>query len=289
MRHGFYLFVDEAGDEGLERIRPDDKNGSSEYFVMCGVLVRATKYAELVSSFNKIKLTIGLDSNDQIHFRDLDERQKLTVISALSDLRFGIVAIVSNKRNMLRYRNLRCEAKNFEIARGKVRPLRHNWFYNGIFRYTLERASVECKRWTYAAFGEVRPLKVVFSRRKELSYSQTRAYLLKLKVSKHDRSYFNNKRQIDWSVVDIFGINSRKHTEEVGLQIADCAASSIYRAIDESWFGEVTPQYMELLSKRFIRSGSTPWEYGFKLLPDSFRAPLSIDQLRSLRAVGFKG
>jgi len=37
MAHGFYLFLDEAGDEGLDRVRPLDPNGASEYFVLCGV------------------------------------------------------------------------------------------------------------------------------------------------------------------------------------------------------------------------------------------------------------
>src|ERR1700733_8449949 len=171
MRYGFYLFIDEAGDEGLDRIRPIDPDGSSEYFVMCGVLVRTTKYAELVQSFNSIKLKIGIAPSDQIHFRDLDETQKSIVISSLANLKFGLVAVVSNKRNMLRYRNLRCEAKNFEVARGRTRPLRYNWFYNGLFRYVLERASAECKKWTYRAFSEVRLVHVIFSRRKEISYS----------------------------------------------------------------------------------------------------------------------
>ena len=40
MSFGFYLFIDEAGDEGLERVRPMHEDGSSEYFVLCGVLVR---------------------------------------------------------------------------------------------------------------------------------------------------------------------------------------------------------------------------------------------------------
>jgi hypothetical protein len=288
MRYGFYLFIDEAGDEGLERIRPIDANGSSEYFVMCGVLVRTTKYAELAQSFSIIKSTIGIAPSDQIHFRDLDEAQKSIVISSLAQLKFGLIAIVSNKRNMLKYRNLRCEAKYFEVARGHIRPLRYNWFYNGLFRYLLERASAECKKWTYAAFGEIRPIKVVFSRRKELSYSQTKAYLFKLKMQRRNRAYFNNKRQIDWSVVDIFDIDSRKHKDEIGLQIADCAASAIFRSLDESWFGAVTPQYLHLLKNRFIRLNATPWDYGFKLLPDNFRAPLSDDQRDGLKSVGYK-
>lgn len=286
MNFGFYLFIDEAGDEGLERVRPLVPDGASEYFVLCGVLVRANRYQELAKEFAAIKSKIGMAASDPFHFRDLTEQQKLKVISSLAELRFGLVAIVSNKQNMMGYRNLRCEAKSLEVIRGKSRARRYNWFYNGIFRYLLERASHECRRWTYPAYGEIRSIRIMFSRRKDISYPQTRAYLLKLKTERRDQSYFNNKRQIDWSVVDVFDIDSRKHKDEVRLQIADCTASAIYRSLDESWFGNVSPEYLELLSKRFIRIGETPWDYGFKLLPDSFRASLSNDQRRGLKSVG---
>jgi hypothetical protein len=180
MNCGFYLFIDEAGDEGLDQVRPVDPNGASEYFVLCGVLVRASRYQELAQSFNAIKPKIGMTPTDQLHFRDLDEDQKQLVISSLSELKFGLVAIVSNKRNMRRYRNPRCEAKNLEFSRGRYRTRKYNWFYNGLFRYLLERASAECKRWTHRAYGEVRSVRIVFSNRKDISSAQTGAYLLKL-------------------------------------------------------------------------------------------------------------
>lgn len=288
MSSGFCLFIDEAGDEGLERIRPVDENGASEYFVLCGVLVRTGKYPELVQAFARIKAEIGLLASDQIHFRDLSDEQKLVVVRSIAELRLQLIAVVSNKRNMRGYRNLRCEKKNLEFSRGRLRPRRYNWFYNNLFRYLLERASGECKRWTYRAYGEVRSIKVIFSRRKDISYSQTGAYLLKLKTEQRDRGYFNNKGKIDWSVLDVFDIDSRKHKDEVGLQIADCAASAIYRSIDETWFGDVKSIYLEVLSKKFARLGTSPRDYGFKLLPDGFRGPVSIDQRRGLLSVGYR-
>ncbi|MFK4512449.1 DUF3800 domain-containing protein [Bradyrhizobium daqingense] len=288
MNCGFYLFVDEAGDEGLERIRPIDVDGASEYFVLCGVLVRTSKYPELVQAFGRIKSEIGLPASEQIHFRDLSEEQKLIVTRAIAGLRLELIAIVSNKRNMRGYRNLRCEARSMEFSRGRLRPRRYNWFYNSLFRYLLERASAECRRWTYRAYGETRSMQIIFSRRKDLSYSQTGAYLIKLKTERRDRGYFNNKGTIDWSVLNVFDIDSRKHKDEIGLQIADCAASAIYRALDESWFGNVNPVYLELLNKKFARVSTSPRDYGFKLLPDGFRGPVSTDQRRGLLSVGYK-
>jgi hypothetical protein len=288
MACGFYLFVDEAGDEGLNRVKPIDPDGASEYFVLCGVLVRTGNYPALVQSLNSIKQKIGINPLEQIHFRDLNDDQKLAVISSLAQLKFGLVAIVSNKRNMRGYRNLRCETKNLEFVHGRYRPRRYNWFYNGLFRYLLERASTECKRWTFLAYREIRSIRIVFSRRKEFSYPQTGAYLLKLSTERRDRGYFNNKRQIEWSVVNVFDIENRKHRDEAGLQIADSAASAIYRSLDESWFGDAQPRYIQLLSSRFIKVGDTPREYGFKLLPDGFRGPLSRAQREALQAVGYR-
>lgn len=288
MSCGFYLFIDEAGDEGLDRIRPIDPGGASEYFVLSGVLVRASKYQELAQAFNAIKPKIGITSTDQIHFRDLDESKKMLVVSLLADLKFGLIAIVSNKRNMRRYRNSRCEAKNLEFSRGRHRPRKYNWFYNGLFRYLLERGSAECKRWTHRAYGEIRSIKIIFSNRKDISNAQTGAYLLKLKTERHDRGYFNNKGQIDWSVVDVFDMGSRRPKDVVGLQIADCTASAILRALDEDWFGSAQPEYLELLRDKFIRTTSSPRDYGFKLLPDDFRAPLSKNQRRGLLSVGYR-
>lgn len=287
MKDGFYLFIDEAGDEGLERVRPIQSDGASEYFVMSGILVRANRYAQLENSFNLIKEKIGLSVSNEIHFRDLDDENRQIVLGELSKLKFGLICIVSNKRNMLKYRNLRCEAKYFEVVRGRARPLRYNWFYNHLFRYLLERASAECARWSRPAFGEMRPIRIIFSRRKELSYSQIGAYLAKLKVERHDRGYFNNKGRIDWSVVNVFNVESRKHKDEVGLQIADCAASAVFRSLDQAWFGDVR-SYMHLLEPRLIRNTATPWDYGFKLLPDNFHGPLSGDQLLNLRRVGYR-
>jgi hypothetical protein len=288
MKNGFLLFIDEAGDEGLDRVRPLDPNGASEYFVLAGVLVRTTRYAELVQSFNAVKISIGKKPSEVIHFRDLTEDQRKLVVKQIGRLKVGLVAIVSNKRNMLRYRNTRCETKIFEIVKGRQQPKKQNWFYNNLFRYLLERASEECAKWTHKAFGEVRTVKVIFSRRKEFSYAQTRAYLYKLKVERRDANYFNNKRQPDWTVLDIPSIESKKDKDETGLQIADCVASAIYRSIDENWFGKVQTEYLADLAPKFIKLKNLTRDYGFKLLPDQLNFPTSYDQKISFRYVGYE-
>lgn len=231
MKYGFYLFIDEAGDEGLDRIRPVDPGGSSEYFVLCGVLISSQRYSELVSFIRRLKQQIGLSAEAVLHFSDLSSEQQSKVVEEMGRFKVGLIAMVSNKRNMRRYRNARCEAAHFEIVNGRKRPSRHNWFYNGLFRYMLERASAECARWTLRIHGKRLPIRIVFAQRKGFSYSQTVAYLYKLKTARHGGDYFNNRGKIDWSVVHLLGIDSVRPKNEPGLQLADCAASAIFRAM----------------------------------------------------------
>lgn len=288
MQYGFHLYVDEAGDEGLERVRPLDPDGATEYFVLAGVLIRSHRVQELNEAVQSARLAAGIGRTEELHFRDLGADAQARVVGELASFRAGLVAIVSNKRNMRRYRNRRVEAKSFEVVRGRVRPQRHNWFYNHLFRYLLESASAECARWTKVAYGCNRPIRIIFSHRKHFRYSQTAAYLHKLRVARHGPDYFNNKRQITWPVVDPSGLISLRGASEAGLQFADCVASAVFRALDQDHFGTAVPAYLEALAPRFVKLGATPEGHGFKLLPDGFRGPLSDAQRRGLRAVGVR-
>lgn len=290
MNYGFHLYIDEAGDEGIDQVRPIDTGGSPEYFVLCGVLIRTHRRALILSKFNDIKQQVGLSPSQMLHFRNLSKDHQHVVISEIAKLRLGLVAVVSNKRNVREYRNRRVEAKNMEVVRGgRLRPQNYNWFYNNTFRYMLESASAECAHGTNRAFGTNRPIMVTFSERKGFRYSQTKAYLHKLKLARHGSDYFNNKRTIDWSVVDPSSIDHVRDRAEPLLQIADCVASAVYKAVDEDWFGVAEPAFLEILAPRFIDLGrGNPFGHGFKLLPDGFEGPLSASQQRGLRAVGFR-
>lgn len=288
MNPGFLLFVDEAGDEGLERVRPLDQNGSSEFFVMSGVLIRAHRYQELRAFVNVMKESIGLSVSDELHFRDLDPDAQLCVVSQIGNFRAGLIVVASNKRNMRRYRNKRVEAQYFEIdRRGNKRPQHQNWFYNHIFRYLLETASAECARWTKQAYGSNRPVRIIFSHRKAFRYSQTRAYLQKLRVERRDSTYYNNKHQIDWTVIDPSWIDSVRSKSEPGLQFADCVASAVFKAIDETSFKLIEPNLLRAFAPRIVRTSSGPEGYGFKLLPNGYRGPFSQRQKQAFRSVGY--
>ena len=114
MNYGFDLYIDEAGDEGIDDIRVADGVGSSEYFVLSGVLIRTHRHSELAKFVLKLKSSLGLEDRDEIHFRDLDAIQQRKAISDIGRFKAGLICIVSNKRNMHRYRNRRVEKKNLK-------------------------------------------------------------------------------------------------------------------------------------------------------------------------------
>ena len=256
---------------------------------MCGLLVRSNRLPELSDHLNKMKAEVALSSSTEIHFRDLEQEIQLKLLSGLGAFKCGIIAVVSNKRNMRRYRNRRIERKLNEIdGKGRIRPQRNSWFYNHIFRYLLERASAECNRVTQAAYGEFRTINVIFAQKRGFNYAQSRAYLEKLRVERHDRSYFNNKQQITWSVVDPMAVVSARPKTTPGLQLADCAASGIHRAIDEDWYGCARPDYLEALVPRLLQREGSAKNFGFTLLPENFSGPLSDTQRKALALVGYR-
>lgn len=285
---GYHLYVDEAGDDGTDTVRPLDPEGSSEWFVLAGVLVRSHRRGELLDCLRRMKERAGLEPHRMLHFRDLDADAQAAVVSELASFRVGLVAVASNKQNMRSYRNPRIESKNTEEVRGRTRPQKYNYFYNGLLRYVLETVSAEAHRRNMQLNTPRLGVYTTVSYRRGFRISQTQSYLHKLRVERHGPGYFNNKRQITWAALNPSDLAMARAGMEPALQVADCVASAIYRAVDEDRFGTVRPEFLEALAPRFLRPSATgsPEGYGFMLLPGVFEAPTSEDQRRGLRAAG---
>jgi hypothetical protein len=286
-QHGFYLFVDEAGDTGTDRVRPIDANGSSEWFVLAGVLISSGRLGLLDQLVANAASISGKRHGEVVHFRDVSQEIKYSIIQRVCKERFGLIVIASNKRNMRRYRNLRVERRLFEVRKGRTEPARLGWFYNNCLRYLLERATIECARWSHKLHQKPLPIKVILSERTH-NFSQLKAWLLEQSIRRHRSGYFNNKRTIYWPMLDIKAIENARPRRYSGLQVADWMASACYGALDETQFGFVEPKFMRAIAPRFIRDqAGLCFDYGFKLLPDGFKGPLSERQIESLACVGW--
>lgn len=153
---GYIAYIDEAGDDGLQRVRPSDPGAASEWLVISCLLVRAERDREvlpwlktLIASFNQHQMT-------HLHFRQLREDQKMVAAEFIAGLPVRLFAVISNKRNMKGYKNL-------VAAQAKIKVTA--WFYVWLSRILIERVTEYCYRRTYSDYSEMRSVRFEFASR----------------------------------------------------------------------------------------------------------------------------
>jgi hypothetical protein len=60
-------------------------------------------------------------------------------------------------------------------------------------------------------------------------------------------------RFIDWSVLDVANIAVENHSKWAGLQIADCATSAYFAALEPNVYGNTEPTYGNLLRPKLLK------------------------------------
>ena len=128
MSIGYVAYIDESGCDGLKKIKPSP-NGSSEWFVIACTLVSIEEDQNTMSWVRSIQNTIGLRRNADLHFRELNHYKKGIVTTKISTLPVRNFVVLSNKRNMVGYKNYRIQDDN------------RNWFYWWLVRLVLERVT----------------------------------------------------------------------------------------------------------------------------------------------------
>ncbi len=106
----YYLaFIDEAGDPGLNTVRPIDTAGGTEWLCLGAVVIRAARSSDVVNRVRSILLKAGGSNRTDLHYRNLPNFRKRIDCSELAKLPVRAFVLASNKKNMRRYRNLRAE------------------------------------------------------------------------------------------------------------------------------------------------------------------------------------
>src|SRR6185312_8706827 len=124
--YGYIVYIDEAGDPGIRRVRPRDANGASPWFVLGGILTQITYESGPVQWVRDIAQSASIRQT-ALHFRDLEEWQKPIVCLGINQLPLRVFALTSNKLNMRGHRNVRAEARSLGIPIDQV-------FYNWCIR-----------------------------------------------------------------------------------------------------------------------------------------------------------
>lgn len=266
----FIAYIDEAGDDGIRKVSPIDPMGSSEWFVLAAVVVGAHREAEVLPWVKAIVSNLKQHQRKDIHYRNLSQHKRVMVCELISDLPIRCFVAISNKKNMRGYRNLRAE---------KI-PSK-NWFYCWMLRLLLERVTDFCERKAAIATPPNGILKIEFSKRGGLSYSQFKAYLAYLRQKSHANRLYLDTGDIKWPYIDEHRIHTYDHRSRAGLQLADAVASAFYQAAQSNTRtnDDIEPAIALAPRVGFDRKGIA-YDYGVKLMPALHRAALSHEQRR---------
>jgi hypothetical protein len=148
----YYLaFIDEAGDPGLNTVRPIDAAGGTEWLCLGAVVIRAARGAEILGWVRSILLKAGGNNRSDLHYRTLPNFRKRIVCSELAKLPIRAFVLASNKKNMRRYRNPRAERIGSQ-----------QWFYNYCLRLLLERVTHFCYQKARSEGADDRFLKIIY-------------------------------------------------------------------------------------------------------------------------------
>lgn len=253
----YVVFIDEAGDDGLAKVRPIDPDGASEWFVLSAVVVSVKNEPDVPQWHKALREDIGHRQSRIIHFKRINEEwRREALCAALAQLPIRCFVVVSNKLSMRGHTNKRA---------AKV-PAR-NPFYCWITRLLLERVTQWCGNRNNIEGTRGGKVKFVFSERGGMSYSQFAAYLHWLRLQSAGDSLYLRQGDLDWSVVSTDLIEAYNHERKAGLQLADVVASAFYQAVSLRPDGTTRPQYAELLRPRMALRDGTHAGFGVKMMP----------------------
>jgi Protein of unknown function (DUF3800) len=268
----YIAYIDESGDDGLMRVRPIDLVGASEWFVLSAVVVPVESNREAVW-VEKILSDLGLHQRHDLHFQPLDDHHRLSVCKALASLPIRCFAVVSNKRNMRRYRNPKAEKVSYSAGR--------TWFYWWMTRLLLERVTDYCERRSLHEYGKPNLVRIEFARRsKDFLYAHCQGYLFWLRMQSKADVLYLKEGDLKWSTVDpINEIRVFYPIERAGLQLADVVAGAFFQAVTGK------PEFAMALEHRMaFNAAGDVFGYGLKLMPTSY---LSRARARGLKIFDF--
>lgn len=219
----YVVYIDESGDPGLHRVKPAHPDGASEWLTLGATLYHVEDEPQTVRFVREVRQAIRSFQGPDLHFRKLSDTRKLTVCRSLAEEQTRGFVVMSHKPNMQGHRNPAAEYL-FTSPRG--------WFYNWCIRLLLERVTDFAFREMMACFGEVRPIKLVFSERGGVAYDWLADYIEVLMIQSRKGTLFLTKRDVKHQVLSLDHIEFVPHLASAGCQIADIVTSAFHCAAD---------------------------------------------------------
>ena len=258
MNHSFIAYIDESGDDGLGNFRePGSNGGASSWLVISACVFRYMYDLDAVSWRDEISSQLKLKRSKPPHFTDLNHQQRVFATQKLADKPIRAISVASHKRTI-----------------GDDTYGQKNQLYFYLTRYLIERISWLCRDHRPNVPQGNGSVKIVFSRRGGMSYTDFQKYLERLKV--------DPDVNIHWPVVDITAIQAMDHSRRAGLQLADIIASATAAALELDVYGNCESRYAEILKPIVYSRRGNYLSYGLKILPMPSENHMSLQQLRSV-------
>lgn len=282
MEYRYIAYIDEAGDYGLKTVKPIDDKGSSEWFVVSGVVIDAKRendvnewVSEITCSAKKIQRQM-----QGLHFKNLLPVTKNIVCAQVATLPLRCFVVISNKQNMRGYRNPFAEQIPSK-----------NWFYCWMSRILLERITHYIKVRSLKDYGQIQKVKLEYSECGGLSYSQMNAYYEWLRMKSGAANLVLPLGDLAWETMDRQLLKSYPHRERPGLHLADIVASAFFKACDVHDTKECDPQFAQILRPRMARAvhhgENLISGYGVKLFPRFKDLKIMPEQMEIFKFYGY--
>lgn len=280
--YSYIAYIDEAGEDGLRVVRPLDENGSSEWLILGAIVIQAKHETDTISWVKDILSSFKRRQKKGLHFRGLNEVNKILVCAKMASLPVRCFVIMSNKKNMKGYKNP--WAEQFPSK---------NWFYCWLSRLLLERITYFVHHHSLKTYGTSHKLKIEYSERGGMSYPQLSAYFEWLKMKSRAGNHFLPLGDLYWNVMERDLLEVHNHNARAGLQLADVVASAFFKGCDTHHTGACDPQFAKLLKPRMARDpdnlNGLITGYGVKLMPAWKIANLENDQKQIFKEYGYPG
>ncbi|MDD1532010.1 MULTISPECIES: DUF3800 domain-containing protein [unclassified Bradyrhizobium] len=259
MSHTYVAYIDESGDDGLNRPFRElgNSGGSSKWLVISACLFRKTHSLDAVRWRDEISSKMPERNSRLLHFAKLNHGQKLAAVQTIASKPLRAISVLAAKEPI---------PENIYTEKNQL------YFY--MTRYLIERLSWLCRdHRPNAPEGDGR-VAITFSRRGGMQYDSFREYLEKLKTDK------SGEVRIHWPVIDIDAVTAADHSRNASLQLADAVASAFAAGFEPDRYGNCEPRYAETLKPVTYNRHKNYLSYGVKIVPSYESCNLDPQQLK---------
>ena len=246
--------------------------------ILSAVVVRAENESKVAGWVEAIKAEFRNHQRSNIHFAGLNPAKRLKACEMMAELDARYFVVASNKKNMEGYTN---------PFAGKIPS--SNWFYCWMTRLLLERVTKFVYDRSIKEHGAPKLLRIEYSARGGLSYSQMSAYYEWMRLKKHNPYLPWGK--LYWDVMNSDQLHVYPHLDREGLQLADVVASAFFKACDKHDTGACDPTFAKALRNRMAREPNKVRGqisgFGVKLMPSMRTAKLDLDQAAIFKYYGY--